>query len=199
MEWWDSLVEGVGNLFDSDSGNSWIERNWDTISGVADKGRQAYNLWDANNARQGSRGDILDMLYKQEAQDNAYAQQMWQYQNAQRAAAAASARAYDAARRKAAGKAFKKQSKMLKQLISQYQPYNDAVQQLTPKMADNYSQYLDTTALLNQYLTPKVMQTLGSAPKASYEINVPRNSFSVPVAQSPEVRFPTMEEIQKRS
>lgn len=198
MGWWDSLVEGVGNLFDSTDGNSWFERNWGDIQDVANFGREAYNLYDMNSARQGSRSDILNLLGQQEARDNEYAQQMWEYQNAQRAAAASAARAYDAQRRKASKKAFKQQRKMLNELIKQYQPYNDAVQQLTPKMAQNYSQFLDTTALLNQYLTPKVMETLGSAPKPSWEMQVPKSAFSVPMPESAPVSFPTPEETMRR-
>jgi hypothetical protein len=185
---------------------SWLSEAWDFISNNKEDiqsglnfGRQVYNLWDVNNARQGSRGDILNYLQQQDAADNAYAQQMYQYQNAQRAASAANARAQDAARRKASGKAFKQQSKMLKQLIAQYQPYNDAVQQLTPKMTQNYGQFLDTTSLLNQYLTPKVMETLGSAPKAAYEQNIPRSAFAVSMPQSAPISFPTLEEAMKRS
>jgi hypothetical protein len=182
----------------SDISDFWSEYGSDIKDGI-NFGRQVYNLWDTNSARQGTRGDIFNYLQQQEAADNAYAQQMWQYQNAQRAASAANARAQDAARRKASNKAFKQQSKMLKQLIAQYQPYNDAVQQLTPKMAQNYGQFLDTTSLLNQYLTPKVMETLGSAPKAAYEQNIPRSAFAVSMPQSAPISFPTLEEAMKRS
>jgi hypothetical protein len=178
---------------------NFIRNNKEDIQSGLDFGRQVYNLWDVNSARQGSRGDILNLLRQQEQSDNAYAQQMWEWQNAQRAGAAAAARSQDAARRKAAGKAFKQQSKMLKELIAQYQPYNDAVQQLTPKMTQNYGQFLDTTALLNQYLTPKVMETLGSAPKPAYEQAIPRSAYAVSVPQSAPVRFPTPEETMKRS
>ena len=199
MEWWDSLVEGVENLFDSTDGNSWVERNWDTISNIADTGRRAYNFWDMNNSRQGSRSDILNLLRQQEASDNQYQQQLWEYRNAQRSAAAAAARAQDAARRKASKKAFKQQSKMLKQLIAQYQPYSDAVKELTPKMSQNYGQFLDTTALLNQYLTPRAMEVLGSAPKPSYEMNVPKSAYKVSFPEAAQVSFPSPDEILKRS
>lgn len=188
-EWWDSLVDGVGNLFNDTKGDSWLERNWDTISGIADKGRELYNLYDMNSSRQGARGDILDFLKQQEAQDNAYQQQLWQYKNAQSAAAAAAARANDAARRKASKKAFKQQSKMLKQLIAQYQPYADAAKALTPKMQENYSQFLDTTALLNQYLTPKVMENLTATPKPTWEINPPRARYAAPMPQGAPISF----------
>lgn len=183
---------GLKDIFDGIGG--FVKENKDLIN----FGREAFNLFDMNSARQGSRGDILGMLQQQEARDNQYAQQMWEYQNAQRAAAASAARAYDAQRKKASNKAFKQQRKMLNELIKQYQPYNDAVQQLTPKMAQNYSQFLDTTALLNQYLTPKVMETLGSAPKPSWQMQVPKSAFSVPMPESAPVSFPTPEETMRR-
>jgi hypothetical protein len=181
---------------------SWLSEAWDflgenkdTIKDVFNFGRNLYNAYDMNSSRRGARGDILDFMRQQEAQDNAYQQQLWQYQNAQRGAAAAAARANDAARRKASGKAFKKQSKMLKELISQYQPYADAAKELTPKMSQNYSQFLDTTALLNQYLTPKAMEVLGSAPKPTWEMAVPQSAYKVPVPQSAPIKFPSLDEI----
>lgn len=175
-----------------------VKDNKSDIQAGLNIGREAYNLWDVNNSRSGSRSEILDYLRQQEAQDNLYNQQMWEYQNAQRGAAAAAARANDAARRKASAQAFKEQKKVLSELIKQYQPYNDAVQTLTPKMTQNYSQYLDTTALLNQYLTPKVMESLGSMPKPSFEQNVPRSAYAVSVPQSAPVSFPSLDEITKR-
>ena len=188
-EWWDSLVDGVGNLFNDTKGDSWIERNWDTISGVARGARDIYNTYDANSNRQGSRNDFLKLLQQTEAQDNEYQRQLWEYKNRASAANAAAARANDAARRKASKKAFKKQSKMLEQLIAQYQPYTDAAKALTPKMQENYSQFLDTTALLNQYLTPKVMESLTTAPKPTWEINPPRARFAAPMPQGAPVTF----------
>lgn len=196
---WDAVSGWFGNSGSSSgsSTGSWIDRNWDTITKGLDAGRKIYNTWDANNSRQNSRNDILSLLQQNEAADNAYQQQLWEYQNANRGAAAAAARANDAARRKASAKAFKQQSKMLKQLIAQYQPYADAAKELTPKMSQNYSQFLDTTGLLNQYLTPKVMETLGSAPKPSWEQGVPQAAYKVSVPQSAPVSFPSLEEILK--
>lgn len=184
MSFWDS----VGSAFD------WVSKNADTIGKVVDTGRKAYNLFDINSARQGTRSDILDYIKQQEANDNAYNQQMWAYRNAQAGAASANA----AARRKAAQKAYKQQSKMLKALIEQYQPYATAAKELTPKMSENYKQFLDTTSLLNQYLTPKVMQNLNSAPAPSWGIDVPRSAYAVPMVQSEAVSFPTPEEALQR-
>lgn len=195
---WASGLFGGGSSSGSSSSGSGSGWNWNDISKVIDSGRKIYNTWDANSSRQNSRNDILDFLKQTQGQDNAYNQQMWEYQNARSAAARQAAAANDAERRKASAKAFKQQSKMLKELIKQYQPYNDAVQTLTPKMANNYSQYLDTTALLNQYLTPKAMQTLNSAPTPSWQMGAPREAFAAPAVQSAEVSFPSLDEVLKR-
>lgn len=196
MSWFSDIFDYVGDAVST--GWDWVKENKGDIQDGLNFGRKAYNLFDVNNARQGSRKDILNFLRQQEQSDNDYARQMWEYQNAQRSAAAANARAMDAARRKASNKAFKQQSKMLNELMKQYQPYNDAVQALTPKMAQNYGQFLDTTSLLNQYLTPKVMGTLGSAPKASFEQAVPKSAYAVAFPQSAPISFPTPDETLKK-
>lgn len=178
MTWYDSIMTGVGNLFDSTDNNSWLERNWDTISKVGEGARKVYNAFDMNDARQSSRNDMLDLFGKIGQQDDAYNKQMQDWQMANAASRAAAARANDAARRKSAAQVAKVQKKMLKQMISQYQPYAEATKTLTPKMAQNYGQFLDTTALLNQYLTPRAMQTLGEAPKATASFNTPQPTFT---------------------
>lgn len=191
-DWGTSLFDSSsdsGSSGGSSSGGSWIDRNWDTISKIAGSARDIYNNFDVNSNRQGSRNDILNFLKQSEAQDNDYQRQLWEYKNRASAANAAAARANDAARRKASKKAFKKQSKMLQQLIAQYQPYADAAKALTPKMQENYSQYLDTTALLNQYLTPKVMESLTATPKPTWEINPPKARFAVSMPQGAPISF----------
>ena len=181
----------------SSSGGSWLDRNWGTISKIADGGRKLYNMWDINDARKDSRNDLLGVYAKMEAEQNAYNQQMAQY-NAQRSAGAAAARrANEAKARKAQAKAIKLQEKMMKQMISNYQPYADAAKMLTPEMANNYKQYLDSTSLLNQYLTPKVMQTLGSAPTPMAAPQVNSQAYTAP-SQAPQVSFPTIDEMLKR-
>lgn len=188
--------DGGSSSSGGDSGGSWIgdafdwaSRNWGTISSVARGARDIYNTYDANSNRQNSRNDFLRFLQQSEAQDNDYQRQMWEYRNRQAAANAAAARANDAARRKASKKAFKKQRKMLEQLIAQYQPYTDAAKALTPKMQENYSQFLDTTALLNQYLTPKVMESLSATPTPTWEINAPSARYAVPMPQGAPISF----------
>lgn len=191
-DWWDSLVTGVENLFDSDSGNSWLERNWDTIGKVGSKLGGVYNAANMNNAEQKRRNDITGLLNQLGQQDDAYNKQMYDWQVANAASRAAAARANDAARRKAANKALKVQKKMLNSLISQYQPYADAAKSLTPKMAQNYSQFLDTTALLNQYLAPKVMQSLGETPKPASQQVIAQPTFS---NSSQQINFPDVQKI----
>lgn len=171
--------------------STWLGRNWDTIGKAVNAGRQIYNAFDMNDARQDSRNNMLDLFGKIGQQDDAYAKQMYDWQMANAASRSAAARANDAARRKSAAKTAKLQKKMLKQMIAQYQPYADAAKTLTPKMAQNYGQFLDTTALLNQYLTPRAMQTLGEAPKATASFNTPQPTFT---GGAP-VNVPSIEEI----
>lgn len=191
-DWLDSILDLGGNLFDSTDNNTWLERNWDTISKVGSKAGDAWNIISANNSQQGTRNNITDLLSRLGAEEDAYNKQVYDWQVANAASRAAAARANDAARRAAANKALKVQKKMLKGMMQQYQPYADAAKTLTPKMAQNYSQYLDTTALLNQYLSPKVMQTLGEAPKAAASFNVPQPTFQ---KTNEQISFPDIQKI----
>jgi hypothetical protein len=200
MSWLSDIggwLGGSSSLVES-QGSGGTDFSWNDAKDILNFGRQVYNTFDMNNSRQGTRGDILDMLRQQEGADNDYQRRLWEYQNAQRGAAAGAARANDAARRKAANKAFKQQSKMLKALIAQYQPYADAARDLTPKMSQNYSQFLDTTALLNQYLTPKAMEFLGSQPKPASQMNIPQAAYKVTVPESAPVSFLMPEDPLKR-
>ena len=216
MSWlsdgWDFISDGASSLFGggsyqtpptfstnspSSTGGNWIERNWNTISKVVDGGRKLYNMYDVNDARQDSRRQFLDVYSQIEADQNAYNQQMAQY-NAQRAGAASAARrANDAKARKAQAKALKIQEKFLNQMISNYQPYADAAKTLTPEMAKNYKQFLDTTSLLNQYLAPTAMKTLGSAPTPMAAPQVNAQAYLAP-SKAPPSSFPTVEEMMKR-
>lgn len=187
-----SSYQTPGTFPDGKSGGS----SWD-LGKILDGGRKLYNLWDSNSARQDSRNQLLDVYAKIEADNNAYNQQMAQY-NAQRAGAAAAARrANDAKARKAQAKALKVQEKFLNQMIANYQPYADAAKTLTPEMAKNYKQFLDTTSLFNQYLTPTVAKTLGSAPTPMAAPQVNPQAYTAP-SQAPQVSFPTLEEMLKR-
>ena len=139
--WLGDVWDTVTGWFGSDGGSSgsssepnWLDRNWDTISGVAGGIKGLYDAYDVNRSRGNSRSQILDVMGRMAADDDAYAKQMWEYQNAQAGARAAAARANDAARRKAAKKALRIQKKALKSMIAQYQPYADAAKFLTPKM-----------------------------------------------------------------
>lgn len=189
---------GGGGDFFSSIGNSWIGRNWDNIGKGINVGRQLYNMFDMNSARQGVRGDLLDSYQKAMLADAAYQQQVAAYNQQQAAGAAAARRRTQAAQQKAGKKALKVQEKYLKELIGQYQPYADAAKMLTPKMAQNYSQYLDTTGLLNAYLTPKVMDQMGQAPKPAYSYSIPESSYSIPAVKGEAISFPTVEEMLKK-
>lgn len=189
MSWMDSIGDLFGNISDT-----WVGRNFDNILKVADKGRQVYNYLDMNNARQGTRSDLFGAYEQMAAQDAAYQQQLAQYQAGQQAAA----RANDAARRAAANKALQVQKKYLKQLEKNYQPYADAAKMLTPEMSKNFKQYMDTTALLNQYLTPTVMNNFSQPVQPSYSMQVPQSAYAAPKVEGQAVSFPTVEELMKR-
>lgn len=192
MEWLDNLWDGIGNLFDSKAGPTWIERNWDKIEKYGSGANKIYNSINMSNAEQKRRNDITGLFDQLGQQEDAYNKQLYDWQVANAASRAAAARANDAARRRAANKALGVQKKMLNSLISQYQPYADAAKTLTPKMAQNYGQYLDTTALLNQYLSPKVMQTLGETPKPASQQAIAQPTFA---NNAGPVSFPDVEKI----
>lgn len=201
MTWLSDAADYIGGLFGGDSSgsgsglsDSWLGRNWDSIANIADKGRQVYNYLDMNNARQGTRSDLLGAYQQMAAQDALYQQQLAQYQQGQ----AAAARANDAARRAAANKALKVQKKYLKQLEKNYQPYADAAKMLTPEMGKNFKQYLDTTSLLNQYLAPTVMQQFQQPVQPTYQMNVPESAYAAPKVEGQAVSFPTVEELMRR-
>lgn len=205
MSWLSDAWDTVSGWFDgggssgssSGSDGTWLDRNWDTISKVANTGSKLYGAIDANSARQGSRNDINALLEKLAREDDAYQQQMYQYQQQQAAARQAAQRQNDMFKRKSANKAYKAQKQVMNQLIQQYQPYTQAMQTLTPKMAQNYGQFLDSTALLNQYLTPRTMNVLGNSPTPSWSQNIPTASYQTPKIDGPAVSFPTLDEILK--
>lgn len=196
MSWVSDAWDWASDLFSGSSsgsggsdgglGDTWVGRNWDTIQKGIDAGRKVYNAWDMNNSRQDTRDDLLGIYKEQAAQDAAYQQQLAAYRQQQ----AAGARRTAKARREAQAKAFKAYQKSMKDMMSAYQPYADAAKMLTPKMADNYSNYLDTTKLLSQYLSPMVMKNFGEQMQPSY---MPIGSK--PGAQPEAVSFPTLDEV----
>lgn len=212
MSWfsdaWDWGVDAVSDSGDwidrtfSTTDGSWLNRNflgdnswWDQNGGSLDKyvnaGQKLFNLFSANNSRSGSRSDILNMYENIAAQDQAYNQQYQQYLEQAQAASASN----NAARMRAAAEALKVQKKYLRNLRKQYQPYVKAAKELTPKMAQNYSQFLDTTGLLNQYLAPVAMKAMADGPKPAYELNVPQSAYSVGTPTQQAVEFPSLEQI----
>jgi hypothetical protein len=172
-------------------------QDWDQIGKVVNTGRNIINAFDVNSSRQGVRSDMLDAYTKMSAADQEYQRQMMEYQQQQAGARAAAARQNDLARRKAAKEALKVQKKYLTELAANYQPYADAVKTLTPKAADNYGKFLDTTALLNQYLAPTVSQSLSQAPQPTWSKEVPLNAYSVPTINAAEMSFPSLEDLLK--
>jgi len=176
--------------------NSWLSNNW---RDVLNKGREAFNYFGAANDRSGVRSDMYNMYQNMAAQDQAYNQQYydWMVQNQQASAAAAAAN--DAARRKAAAEALAIQKKMLTGLQRQYQPFTDAMQELLPPMKNDYKKFLNTTSVLNQYLTPIAMKSLGQAPEPAYSVNMPESAYSVSMPQAQQsTEFPSLEQLLTR-
>lgn len=212
MSWFSDGLDWLGgqlggsSSWGSDAGDfitknlGWTEKTGDDAGGtdfgkILDFGRKAYNLFDINDARSDSRDSFLKIYEKMAADDAAYQQQLAEYRNRSAGAAAAARRKNDAARRKAEAFAMKEQQKAYNEMIKMYKPYADAAKKLTPQMANNYSQYLGTTSLLNQYLTPKVMQNMAQPVQPVYSQNVPQSAYEVPMAQGAPVSFPGLEEL----
>jgi hypothetical protein len=211
MSWFTDIGDWVGKQFGSSSNwgsdaGDFLTKTLDTKSKdgstdwgkIIDGGRKLYNVWDVNDARKDSRSNIADILAKADAENATYQQQLQEYNQQQAGAAAAARRATDAARRKAEAKAMKQQKKAYGKLIDMYQPYADAVKSITPNMTKNYNQFLDTTALLNQYLAPSVMKNMQQPMQSAYTQQVPQSMANIPVPQSQAISFPTLEEALKR-
>lgn len=183
MEWLDSILNAGKEAF------GWLDDHSDSIGKVFDTGRKIYNAYDASSTRQQSRSDIASVYQKLMDQEMAYANdyRAWQEgqlaaQNANAAARASAAAATDRNRQAAAKKALAVQKKMLKQLQEGYAPYVEASRAITPKATQNYMQYLDSTSLLNQYLTPTVMKGFAEPmkPSSSYALLTPPVQLSQP-------------------
>lgn len=174
-------------------GDNWLTRNWDTIGKVVNAGRGIYNMFDANGNRQGVRNDLLDAYSQYMMQQQLYNQQM-AGMGGGGGGGGGRARAAQLA---AAKKALAVQKKYLTDLQKQYKPYADAAKTLTPKMTKNYKQYLDSTALLNAYLTPTVMGQMKAPIAPAYTQNIPSSAYETPKLEGGAVSFPTLEEILK--
>lgn len=212
MSWLSDGLDWLGGQFGaeskwgSDAGDfltrnlGWTEKTGDNAGGtdwgkILDFGRKAYNLWDINDARSDSRDSFLKIYEKMAADDAAYQQQLNEYRSRAAGSAAAARRKNDAARRKAEAFAMQQQAKAYQQMIEMYKPYAEAAKVLTPQMSKNYSQFLNTTGLLNQYLTPKVMKSMGRPVKPVYSQNVPESAYEVSMPQGAPVSFPGLEEL----
>lgn len=172
--WWDTISGGISDAAD------WYGRNEKTIGGLVNAGRSIYNAYDASQSRNNARSQIADVYSSLMQKEMDYATQMRAYQeqqlalqNANAGARSAAAAATDRNRREAARKALAVQKKMLRQLQDNYAPYVEAAKSITPRATQNYNQFLDTTSLLNQYLTPVVM-------KGASDPLQPASSFAAP-------------------
>lgn len=173
-------------------GDNWLTRNWDTIGKVVNAGRGIYNMFDSNNNRQGVRNDLLDAYTQYMMQQQLYNQQI-----AGMGGGGGGGGRARAAQLAAAKKALTVQKKYLTDLQKQYKPYADAAKALTPKMTKNYQQYLDSTALLNAYLAPTVMEQMKAPVTPAFQQNIPDASYKTDSFAGPDVSFPTLEEILK--
>jgi hypothetical protein len=182
----------VGEKGSGDSGSGW------DFGKILNAGRKIYNLWDINDARSSSRSDFNEILGKMEADKAAYDAQMREYNERAAASSRAARRKTDEARRKAEAQALKQQQAAYKQMIAMYKPYADAVKAITPRATKNYNQFLDTTALFNQYLAPTVMKGMQQPFQSAYTENVPQAPSSIPVPQGEAISFPSLEEVLKR-
>lgn len=188
----------------SASSGSWFDRNvWnggisasDNWRDILNRGRQGFNAINAANNRSGTRSDILNAYRAMAEQDQAYNAEYYKWAQQQQAANAAASAANDRARRKAAAEAMAIEKQALEGLQQQYAPFTKTMTSLLPKMQKDYSKYLDSTSLLNQYLTPLVMKDLGKAPAPAYSMDIPQSAYSVSMPQAQgSVEFPSLEKL----
>lgn len=194
MGLWDTITEWGGNALD------WYDKNKDTIGRVGNFANNVYRAGATNDARTGFRDAYARILEQAAVQDAAYQDDYRKWQEGQFAASqaaaasrAAAARANQAAARKAGKKAMRQKEKDYKAIIGNFQPYVDAGKMLAPEMAKNYKGFLDSTSLLNEYLGPKVLESMKQESKPAWEIQVPTSAYQAPIQQAKPVN---LEEIQ---
>jgi hypothetical protein len=173
MGWWDDITD-------------WYGKNEGTIGKIANFGNKVYRASETRGARSDFRDAYAKILEQAAAEDSAYQNDYRKWQEGQYAAsqsAAASrtkaARANQAAAQKAAKKAMRQKEKGYTEIIGNFQPYVDAGKKLAPEMANNYKGFLDSTSMLNQYLTPKVMENMQQGQKPVWDISVPKSAYEV--------------------
>lgn len=190
MDWWDSLLDWGGKAYD------WYNKNEDTIGKVANFGNNVYRAGATSNARTGFRDAYAKILEQAAAQDAAYQDDYRKWQEGQYAAnqaaaasRAAAARANQAAAQKAGKKAMREKKKGYEKIISNFDPYVNAGKMLAPEMAKNYKGFLDSTAMLNQYLAPKVMEQMQQPVKPTWETSIPTSAYEVKASQAPTINL----------
>jgi hypothetical protein len=180
MGWWDTIVDWGKGAYD------FYDKNSDDIGKIANFGNNVYRATATSNARTGFRDAYSKILEQAAAQDAAYQDEYRKWQEGQYAASqgaaasrAAAARANMAAAQKAAKKAMGQKEKGYNKLISNFDPYVNAGKMLAPEMAQNYKGFLDSTSMLNQYLTPKVMENMQQGQKPVWDVAVPKSAYEV--------------------
>lgn len=214
MSFWDSISGAVSSIGD------WYGKNEKLIGGLANAGKNIYQSFNQAGARQDTRSGIADILEKQALAELDYQNRFndWQAKNsaANAAASAAASRAAaatrnanaaatrqaqmanDAAELAAAKKALGVQKKGYGQIGATYQPMIDQLQTLLPKQSANYGQFLDTSSLLSQYLSNKVMNPEPDpVRKPVWESGIPRSAYAADIPAS-SVTLPDINEILRR-
>lgn len=179
MSWLSDGLDWLGNQVSSGSniGSSigdFISNN----QGLIKAGRQAYGAWDAYNNRADTRNQLLDVYRQQAEADMAYQEQYNQWAAQEAASRNAAARANEAARAAAARQMAEAQKANLKQVEKDMAPYRKSARKLIPAMTKDYQGFLNSTGLLNAYLTPTVMGDMKAGPQPAWTFQAPQNFYS---------------------
>jgi len=177
MDWFDSVTEGIGSLWDTgralitdDKGDlsSWVKP-------VVNAGIGALNQSNADT----TRSQYLEYLRQKEQQNFASSTDAINAYNAQLMAGGgggggnSGAAATEANRQKAAKKANKVTQKNYKELLKMYAPYRQTADKLLPEMTQTYQNSLGLQQALGNFVNaPEQMAKLnGSIP--AYNVNIP--------------------------
>jgi hypothetical protein len=187
----------------------WLGRNWGTISKVGTAAKNVYSAYDQNKSQQQARSGIYDIMEQQLLAQQAQKQQMLDYYNANAGAGGGGGRsrgpsispaamaAEQKAQQAAAKKAMQTQKKYLGQMSKMYSPYIEASKTLVPAQTANYKGFLDTTGMLNQYLSNAAMKTFQEPQQNLWDMKVPDAAYKVATPQS-NVQIPNLTELLKR-
>lgn len=139
-----------------------------------------FNQGQAHSNTQGAYEDWIKQDFEQQKREheaaNAYNEQyhkyledMNQYKYDAAAGRAGAANANAAARRDASMRANEKMAKVYGRLKDQFRPYKQTADRLLPQMEGAYTQGLDLTSLLSQYLQGQGLDKLNTAKPASQQ------------------------------